>query len=64
MTGAVRIRRELDPSGIFESVSDVFPPKPKRMRWRTYEKKLTKLEKYEMDCDAFLAGIMSRMLKT
>jgi hypothetical protein len=43
------LRRKLGGSG---SLADPFPPKPKRMRWETYSRRL---EKDQRDCERYLS---------
>ncbi len=63
LNGAHRIRAQLDPKGIYGCIDDMFPPKPKWMRWRTYDRLAAKGEAYEAECNAYLVEIMGRLLK-
>ena len=61
LRGAFRIRERLDPTGVFHSVGDIVPPKPKRMRWATYKRLLERLGKYERACDAYEQVLSERL---
>lgn len=63
ISGAFRIRQRLDKTGIYHSIGDFVPPKPKRMHWRTFEKLLEKLESYETITEAHTAFLMNRLFK-
>lgn len=61
ISGAFRIRRRLDPTGIYHYIGEFVPPKPKRMRWTTYEKLLANLRKYENACGEYEALLLGRL---
>ena len=61
LRGAFRIRERLDPTGVFYCVGDIVPPKPKRMRWATYERLLERLKKYERTCAAYDQVLSARL---
>lgn len=46
-TGSRRLRRRLDQRGIFDVVGDMLPPKPKGMRWQTYNRICDRIEHYD-----------------
>lgn len=58
---ARKIRARIGGRG-WESLDDFFPPKPKGMRWATYDRAAKRCEGYEATVDARLAGLMGRLL--
>ena len=63
LSGARRIRARLDRTGNYGSIDDPLPPKPKWMRWRTYDRLAEKCEAYEDACTAFTALLVGRLSK-
>ena len=61
LSQAHRIRTRV--GGPFWAPLDMpFPPKPKGMRWATYERIAGRCERYEAICEARLSGLMGRLL--
>ncbi len=60
---AFRIREQLHPSPAFHGIGDILPPKPKHMRWATYEKILEMLDHHEAICDAHTVRLMVRFTR-
>ena len=62
-SGSRRLRRRLDDRGIFDVVGDLVPPKPKWMRWRTYDRLIERIEQYDGLTDDRTLLLMARFLK-
>jgi hypothetical protein len=45
----------------YASIDDCMPPKPKWMRWRTYERIIQRCEANEAICNQYLWGILARL---
>jgi hypothetical protein len=45
----------------YTSIDDCMPPKPKWMRWRTYERIIQRCEANEAICNQYLWGILARL---
>jgi hypothetical protein len=58
---AGKIRPRISGPG-WESLDDPFPPKPKRMRWATYDRIAQRYEGYEATVDARLIGFIGKLL--
>ena len=43
------------------SIDDDMPPKPKWMRWNTYERITQRCETYEATCNLYLLGFLARL---
>lgn len=61
LNAAHAIRQKLNPRGGFSCLDEPIPPKPKWMRWRTYERITSKCERYEATCEAHLIGFLRRL---
>jgi hypothetical protein len=61
LSQARKIRARIGGPG-WESLVDPFPPKPKGMRWATYDRIAQRCEGYEATADARLVGFMGRLL--
>jgi len=59
LTQAGKIRRSLGGS---EGIAWPFPDKPKRMRWRTYERLKERCDRYEARYDAWIWPILERAM--
>jgi hypothetical protein len=59
--GQAKIRSRLCGIGGFDPNECAFPPKPKWMRWRTYNQALEKFDRYEAVLDAGMFGLLARL---
>lgn len=62
-TGSRRLRQRLDKHGLFDAVGDCLPPKPKWMRWRTYDRLIERISYYDDLADAHTCDLVARLLK-
>ena len=46
----------------YTSIDDCMPPKPKWMRWRTYERIIQRYEANEAICNQYLLGLLARLM--
>ncbi len=63
LSAAQDIRFELGGKA-FLCIDDFMPPKPKWMRWRTYETITGRCEAHEAVCHRYLAGFLAQLKKT
>jgi hypothetical protein len=62
LSQARKIRARIGGPG-WESLEDPFPPKPKGMRWATYDRAAQRCEGYEATADARLITLAGRLLR-
>jgi hypothetical protein len=60
--GQAKIRSRLCSIGGFDPDEWDFPPKPKWMRWRTYNRAVAKFDRYESILDEGTYALMARLL--
>jgi hypothetical protein len=60
--GSRKLRYRLDKRGIYDVVGDILPPKPKWMRWNTYNRICDRIEHYDGLTDERTIMLMGRLL--
>lgn len=61
-TGSRLLRQRLDPGGAYDVPGDMPPPKPKWMRWATYERLIDRIEIYDDAVNDHTIHLLGRLL--